>query len=128
MARFKQTTRNSTALRDLSRISRRPAIVESPESESTSCHCVLGHRNLEACSTDPQSPIYSPDFEPSNSTGPSRAMEKRKPVTRGGKKRKAESTVEEEVNYECQCGEGHDTELECEYARALKKHIEIVTS
>lgn len=55
-------------------------------------------------------------------------MEKRKPVTRGGKKRKAESTVEEEVNYECQCGEGHDTELECEYARALKKHIEIVTS
>ncbi|KAE8447199.1 hypothetical protein EG329_011030 [Mollisiaceae sp. DMI_Dod_QoI] len=126
MARFKQTARRNNP----SRAQRRQPIVESPEFEPSSCLCPLSHKDLDACARDPKSLYYSPgsDTTTSSLADTKPAMEKKQKITtRGGKKRKAE-TFEEEVKYECECGGGHDTELECEYAVTLQKHVEIVTS
>jgi hypothetical protein len=56
-------------------------------------------------------------------------MEKKQNTTaRPTKKRKAEPLFDEEIKYDCECGGGHDSELECEYAVTLMKHVDISTS
>ncbi|CZR64690.1 uncharacterized protein PAC_14589 [Phialocephala subalpina] len=146
MARMKQATRENNSgvgnqLRseqrsNQSRAGRGQTIIESPESDRNSCHCRLGHRDFDACSRDPQSPYFhrglgtpTPPSSSRSSNMKDKAPKKQKTNgAGGGRKRRIEAVEEEEVKYQCDCGQGHDTELECEYAVELKKHVEISTS
>lgn len=114
-------TDNEDRRNNSSRVQRRPQIIESTEAQG--CHCRFAHKNFTDCSSDPRSPFYKRSPGELETT-----MEKKQKLTaKTSKKRKAQPVVED-VKYKCECGGGHDNEMECEYAVTLKKHIQITTS
>ncbi|KAF8861576.1 hypothetical protein BDZ45DRAFT_723718 [Acephala macrosclerotiorum] len=126
MARIKQTaSKNTSGLGNQTR----------SEQRLNSSRAGRGQTTIESSpetDRDPQSPYFQQGFGTPTSSSSSRSsnMKEKKQKTTGaagGKKRKVE-VVEEEVKYQCECGGGHDTELGCEYAVTLKKHVEISTS